>query len=151
MNRKYIICLTEEERTHLEQLLHAGTSPARTHTRARILLLSNTRPGRQRYDREIANSLMCSLGTIVNVRRRYVAGGLEAALYDQPRPGAKPKLTGELEAQLTLLACSDPPEGLARWTLRLLADQMVELGLVESISHVTVWERLKKTPSSPGK
>jgi hypothetical protein len=77
------------------------------------------------------------------VRRRFLSGGLQAALYDKGRPGAPPKFTGEVEARLTMLACSEPPEGAARWTLRLLADKMVELGYVESISHVTVGELLK--------
>ncbi len=88
--------------------------------------------------------------TIIRTRRRYVLEGLEAALYDKPRPGAKPKITGDVEAQLTLLACSTPPEGKARWTLQLLADKLVELQLVESISDVAVMHRLKKTSSNPG-
>jgi len=71
-------------------------------------------------------------------------GGVPAALYDKGWPGAPPRFTGEVQAQLTMLACSDPPEGAARWTLRLLADKMVELGYVDSISHVTVGEILKK-------
>ena len=93
---------------------------------------------------------MCYKRTVGNVRRRFHEGGLQAALYDKPRPGAEPKFTGEVEAQLTVLACSDPPEGRARWTLRLLASQMIELGYVDYISHVTVRELLKKTNSSLG-
>jgi len=85
-----------------------------------------------------------------NVRRRYVEGGLSAALNDKGWPGAKPKLTGELEAKLVLLACSEPPKGYARWTLRLLADQMIELGYIDDVSHVTVREWLKKTNLSLG-
>ena len=84
------------------------------------------------------------------MRRRFLTGGLPSALYDKGWPGAKPKFTGEVEAKLTMLACSDPPDGAARWTLRLLADRMVELGYVDSISHVTVRELLKKTNSSRG-
>jgi transposase len=87
---------------------------------------------------------------VQNVRHRFQQAGLKAALYDQPRPGQKPKLTGELEAQLTLLACSQPPEGHAHWTLRLLADQLIELDYIEYVSHVTVGEWLKKTHSSLG-
>jgi transposase len=93
---------------------------------------------------------LCSTSTVRNIRRRFVAGGLPAALNDKGWPGATPKFTGEVEAQLTMLACSDPPEGAARWTLRLLADQMIELGYVEYISHVTVRELLKKTGLSLG-
>ena len=151
MNRQNTVRLPDADRLHLENLIHSGSAPARTQTRARILLLTDASSGSQRTDQEIARALLCSQGTIVNVRRRYVQEGLDAALYDKPRPGAKPKLTGDLEAQLTVLACSDPPEGSARWTLRLLADRMVELGLVESISYVTVGERMKKTRSSPGR
>jgi hypothetical protein len=85
------------------------------------------------------------------MRRRYNAGGLPLALNDKGWPGAVPKLTGEVEAKLTMLACSEPPAGHARWTLRLLADQMVELGYIDEVSHVTVREWLKKTNSSLGK
>ena len=142
--------LGAEERQGLEQLICAGTTAARTQTRARILLLSDRRPGQKRTDAEVAAALLCSKGTVANVRRRFLAGGLRAALYDKPRPGQKPKVTGDVEARLTMLACSTPPAGHARWTLRLLADRMVELGYIEYISHVTVGEVLKKTRSSRG-
>ena len=79
-----------------------------------------------------------------NVRRRFLSGGLQAALSDKGWPGASPKFTGEVEAKLVMFACSEPPEGAARWTLRLLADKMVELHSVDSMSHVTVGEILKK-------
>lgn len=85
-----------------------------------------------------------------NIRRRYLEGGLPLALTDKGWPGAQPKLTGEVEANLTLLACSRPPTGHARWTLRLLAEQMVELGYVDEVSHVTIREWLKKANSSLG-
>ena len=78
-------------------------------------------------------------------------GGLETALNDKPRPGRMPKLTGDAEARLVLLACSQPPEGRTRWTLKLLAEQLVELGLVDSISEVAVYKRLKKTNLNPGR
>lgn len=151
MNRQHIVRLPDIERLHLETLIHSGQAPARTQTRARILLLTDQRQGTKRPDRQIAEALLCSLGTVQNVRRRYGQGGLDTALYDQARLGRAPKITGDLEAQLTVLACSDPPQGQARWTVRLLAGRMVELGLVESLSHDTVWQRLKKTSSSPGK
>jgi len=93
---------------------------------------------------------MCSPSTVANVRHRFNRAGLQAALYDKPRPGQKPKVTGEVEARLVMLACSDPPPGHTRWSLRLLADQMVELEIVDSISHVTVGQVLKKTKSSRG-
>ena len=87
---------------------------------------------------------MGSLATVANIRQRCQKEGMEAALYDKPRPGRAPKITGDLEAQMTVLACSDPPEGAARGTVRLLADQRVEVGLVESIHYTTVGQRLKK-------
>lgn len=142
--------LTEEQRTQLEQLIRTGDALARSNTRARILLLSDRSQGQKRTDQEVADAVMCSHSTVGNVRRRFLAGGLQTALYDKGWPGAKPKFTGEVEAKLTMLACSKPPEGAARWTLRLLADQMIELGYVDTISHVTVGELLKKTNSSPG-
>ena len=150
MSKKTRTELSDEERTELEQLLRSGTLRARTNTRARILLLSDRSQGQKRTDDEVAKAVMCCSGTVKNVRRRYLAGGLRRALDDKGWPGAKPKLNGEIEAQLTMLACSDPPAGHARWTLRLLADQMVELGYVDAVSHVTIGEWLKKTRSSPG-
>jgi transposase len=98
----------------------------------------------------VAEAVLCSQGTVVGVRRRFVEEGWSAALYDKPRPGQAPKITGEIEAQLVMLACSDAPAGQARWTLRLLAEHLVELTELESISHVAVGERLKKMNLSPG-
>lgn len=128
----------------LEQLIRSGSTSARTNTRARILLLSDRSQGQKRTDQEVADAVLCSKGTVRNVRQRFLQGGLQAALYDKGWPGAPPKFTGEVETKLTMLACSDPPAGAARWTLRLLANKMVELGYVDSISHVTVRELLKK-------
>jgi transposase len=150
MGKHIHINLSDEQRQELEHLIRTGNAPARTYTRARILLLTDRSQGQKRTDGEVAAALLCSQGTVANVRRRFHAGGLAAALYDKPRPGAQPKFTGEMEAKLTMLACSDPPAGHARWTLRLLAEQMIELGYVEYISHVTVGERLKKTNLSLG-
>ena len=150
MSKRLTIQLNEDERQELEQLISKGESPARVQRRARILLLSDRNQEQTLGTGQTAKAVMCSSGTVCNVKRRYLSGGLPEALYDKPRPGAKPKITGEVEAHLIALACSDPPAGQARWTLRLLADQMVELELVESISHVAVGEVLKKTNSSPG-
>ncbi len=94
---------------------------------------------------------MVSQGTVLNIKRRYFAGQLERALYDLPRPGGVPKIDGEVEARLIMLACSEPPAGHARWTLRLLAQELVSLELVDSISHVAVGNVLKKTPSNRGR
>ena len=145
------IYLKDDERVELEQLIKSGTHSARVIARARILLLLDRSQGKQRKIREVVEAAMVSQGTVSNVKRRYLAGGIDRALYDLPRPGAKPKVDGAVEAQLIALVCSDPPAGYARWTLRLLADRLVALEVVESISHVTVGEVLKKTNSSPGK
>ena len=150
MTTKYYIHLSKEDRQELETLIRSGESSARTQTRARILLLTDENQKKKKRAEEIASVLMCSLPTITNIRRKFVEGGLENALYDQMRPGAIPKITGEVEAQLTLLACSAPPEGRSRWTLQLLADKLVELKLVDSISDVAVMHRLKKMNLSLG-
>lgn len=93
----------------------------------------------------------CNASTVGDICRRFVIGGLETALNDKPRPGRVPKLNGDAEARLVLLACSQPPQGRTRWTLKLLAEQLVELGLVDSISEVAVYKRLKKTNLNPGR
>lgn len=144
------IFLTDEQRRDLNTLTKSGSSSARTQTRARILLLSDRSEGETRIQQEISDALSCSKSTVSNVRRRFVSEGLEAALTEKPRPGQRPKLDGEAEARLIVLACSDAPEGRAAWSLRLLADKMVELGICESLSHTTVGETLKKTRSNPG-
>ncbi len=128
----------------LEHLIRSGTALARTLTKARILLLTDSSLGHHRTDVDIAATLQVSRPTIRRVRQRCLADGVEAAVQDRPRSGKPPKITGEIEAQLIVLACSDPPEGHSQWTLRLLADRMVTLGYVESLSHVAVGNRLKK-------
>jgi len=150
MTTKYHIRLTKEDCQELETLTHSGESSARTQTRARILLLTDESQNKKKGTKEIASALLCSFPTITNIRKKFVEGGLENALYDKPRPGAIPKITGEIEAQLTMLACSAPPEGRVRWTLQMLADKLVELKLVDSISDVAVMKRLKKMNLSLG-
>ena len=147
---KHII-LTKEERTELSQLIKSGKHSARVLGRARILLLLDRSQGEKRKLQDIADTMLTSIGTVSNVKRRYLKGDLDHGLYDRPRPGAKPKIDGEVEAHLIALVCSDPPTGYERWTLRLLADKLVELELVESLSHVAVRDALKKTNSSLGK
>ena len=139
-----------EQRQELEKLINSGHAPARSQSRARILLLLDRSQGQRRRDKEVAEAVMCSQSRVVDIRQRFVEEGLESALYDKPRPGQKPKITGDIEAQLVMLACSQAPEGHSRWTLRLLADRLVELSELESISHVAIGERLKKTTLSPG-
>lgn len=150
MSTHVTVALTPTERTQLDKLIRTGRSRARTQTKARILLLTDRSQGQQRTDDEIAGVLGVSKPTIIRTRRRFVLEGLDAALYDRPRPGAAPKITGEVEAHLTLLACSDAPAGHARWTLHMLADKLVELQLVDSISTVAIHTRLKKTACNRG-
>lgn len=138
-------------RAHLEQLVRSGNAPARTQTRARILLMLDRSTDNFRTEADVATVLLCSVSTVGNVRARCLTEGMDAALYDKPRPGRAPKITGEIEAQITVLACSDPPKSASRWTVRLLVDQAMELGIIDSIHYATVWERLKKTKSNPGR
>ena len=145
------IYLKDKERVELEQLTKSGINSARVIGRARTLRLLDRSQGKKRTIQEVAEAAMVSQGTVSNLKKRYFEGGITGALYDKPRPGAKRKVDGEVEAHLIALACSDPPEGYSRWTLRLLAEELVALEVVESVSHVTVGEVLKKTNSSPGK
>ena len=148
MSRKTIFCvrLKEEDRAELNQYLRRGKSSARSLTRARILLLADE----GRSDDEIVEALKVSRTTVNRIRKRYCEGGLEFALHEKPRCGAPPKIDGRVEAQLTFLACSEPPEGRSKWTLRLLADKLIELEAVDSISHMSVHRLLKKTRSNRG-
>ena len=148
MARKTIFCvrLKEEEREELNQYIRRGKSSARSLTRARILLLADE----GQSDEEIIDALKASRTTIVRIRKRYFEGGLDSALNEKSRCGAPPKIDARVEAKLTGLACSDPPEGRSRWTLNLLADKLVELGEVDSISGMSVCRVLKKMKSSHG-
>lgn len=144
--KKYRVRLTERQRKVLKKLTHSGVISARKLNRAQVLVLSDeARPDGRKTDQEIADVLEISTATIVRIRRRFVQEGLEAALTEKPRPGQPRHLSGKDKAAVVALACSDPPEGYARWSLRLLADKLVELELVDSISHTSVKEVLKKT------
>ena len=135
-----IVHLNEQEREELRQYLRKGKSSARSLTRARILLLADD----GRDDDEIAETLKVSKSTIIRIRTRYCEGGLDSALHEKARSGAPSKIDGRIEAELTLLACSDPPDGRSKWTVRLLADKLVEIAVVDSISHMSVQRLLKK-------
>lgn len=150
MGKHRHIHLNADERQELEQLIKSGKHAARAISHARVLLLLDRSQGRERTLQDVADAALVSYGTVANIKKRYFAEGLASALVDKPRPGAQPKVTGEVEAQLIALACSNPPEGHARWTLRLLADKLVELEILESISHVAVGNALKKTNLSLG-
>ena len=138
------IKLSTVERSSLTSLLRRGTTPARVQTRARVLDLLH----RGHHPNEIAATFSLSVQTIFNLKRRYLAEGLDAALIDKPRSGQPCRIDGAARAKITALACSAAPAGHARWTLRLLADKAIELGFCESISHSTVKEVLKKTLSN---
>jgi len=152
VNRKYDVMLTTEQRQHLEKLISSGTAPARALTRARILLKSDASPGAPHwsYD-QICTALDVSPVTVAAARRVFVQQGLEAALHrKKPEREYEHCLDGEAEAHLIALACSQAPEGHERWTLRLLAQKMVTLQHVDSVSYETVRQVLKKTNSSLG-
>ena len=150
MSKRQDVYLTVEQRQELEEMIHKGESSARKQTRARILLLSDRSQGAKRSQAEIAEVLMCTGTTVGNIRRRFGREGLASALSEKPRPGKPPKVTGEVEAHLVALTCSQPPEGHVRWTLRLLANRLVELDMVDSISHVAIRDVLKKMNLSLG-
>jgi transposase len=150
--KKYIVSLTTEERATLEHLTRTGKAPAYKMNHARILLKADTnQEGGGWTDAAISQALDSSVATIERVRQRFVETSLEAALNRQEQQQRKPRrLDGEQEAHLIAITCGEAPEGQARWSLRLLADRMVELDYVESVSHETVRQTLKKTTSSPG-
>lgn len=140
---KYIVSLSPEERGGLQHLVEAGKTAARRLVHARILLLADSDENR---DDEIVAALGVSLRTVERVRRRLVTEGLDAAIDHRPQPPRpdKIKIRGDLEQQLIELACADPPKGRCRWTLRLLADEMVVLGRVDAVSTETVRQALKR-------
>ena len=154
--KKYRVFLNGKKRSTLKRLVNTGTEKARKITRARILLLADESPrgisrGMGKTDKEIIEALGVSARTVAATRQRFVEEDLEGALNEKPRPGRPPKLSGRDEAMLTAIACSEPPEGRARWSVRLLADKLVELDIVDSISRESVREYLKKGISSHGR
>lgn len=146
--KRYVVTLSAAERQELEGMTGAGKRSARAITHARILLLADQGehgPGWE--DRRVAESLGCGHRTVERVRERFVTEGLDAALKPKarPRPPREPVLDGAAEAKLIALACSATPDGRKAWTLRLLADKLVELEVVPAVSHETVRRTLKKT------
>ncbi len=152
MNTKYAVKLTEAERARLRTLIGQGRAAARQLTRARILLKANQGEGGPGWtDAAIAGALEVHPASVARVRREYVTAGLDAALERKAPDRAYPrKLAGAEEAHLVALACSAPPAGHGRWTLRLLANELVRLEVVESVSYETVRRALKQTGSSRG-
>jgi transposase len=151
MGKLYRVTLATAEREQLEQVLARGKADVRRLKHAQMLLKADEAAGGPAWsDARITAAFDCGTATVERVRRRFVEEGLEVALspYRTPRRRYRRKLDGEQEAQLLMLACSQPPTGRARWTLRLLADTMVELAYVETLSYETVRQTLKKTLSS---
>jgi transposase len=144
--KRYIVDLTSEERAQLEALLKRGKVGARVSARARILLHA----AEGTTDAAIAAAVRVGEATVERTRQKFVEGGLDWALRERPRPGGVRKLEGKQEAFLVATACSTPPDGQQRWTLQLLADRLVAVGLVDSISDETMRRTLQKTSSSPG-
>lgn len=149
MNKKYVVRLTAEERGQLDALVKRGKGQAFKIKHANILLVVDA-DGPAWLDEEAAEAFSCHLGTVKNVRQRFVEGGLERALERKPqaKPSRERSLDGRGEARLIALACSQAPHGRSRWTLKLLADKLVELEVVEAISDQTVRRTLKKTSCS---
>ncbi len=143
----YRVDLTDKEHIELERLTRQGKVSARKMKRAQILL----KAAMDWRDEDIMAALDTSRSTVERTRRRFVEGGLAKALNEDARPGQRRKLDGRAEAHLVALACSERPDSQARWSMRLLADKIVELGVVDSISHETVRQTLKKMGSNPGK
>ncbi len=152
MEKRYRVTLNIEERQDLQKMVSVGKAAARKLVRARILLLADQAEGGPgKSDPEITEALGCGRATIERVRKQFVEEGLETGL--QPKPSMRVyerKMDGRTEAHLIALACGAPPAGRSRWTLRLLGDQLVGLGHLESVSHETVRRTLKKTNLSLG-
>lgn len=145
MNKKYIVRLTGEERAQLQEIVSKGKAAAYKIKHAHVLLKANAHEANW-SDEQIAEALSTTPNTVRNVRQRFVEHGLEAALGRKKRtiPPRKKSLDGHQEARLIALRCSEPPTGYARWTLHLLADKLVELHVVDTISHETIRQTLKK-------
>lgn len=138
---KYRVTLTEKEKAELEGFIHKGKSPARSQTRARIML----KAAEGKKDGEIMEALSVSIDMVGHTRKRCVEEGVMTALYDRPRPGAEPKLTDKQSAYIIALACTPAPTGHDHWTLRLLSDKVVELGFASACSYELIRRLLKKT------
>jgi hypothetical protein len=148
--KKYLVTLTADEREQLAGMIAAGRAAARKLTHARILLKADSADGGPAWtDDRIADAVEVSTDTVARVRQRFVEQGLEAALVrkKQDKPSRERVLDGAAEARLLAIACSDPPDERTAWTLRMLADKLVELEVVETVSTETVRRAMKKTSS----
>ncbi len=142
--KRQIIQLSKTEQSSLTQILTKKETSAREQTRARVLDLL----ARKEHPDKVANLLKVGIATVYNLQKRFLEEGFQATLAEKPRSGKPPRIKPEQKAKITALACSDAPAGYARWTLRRLADKAVEIGYIESVSHMEVSRILKKTLSS---
>jgi len=144
---KYRVILTARERNKLIKIISKGTASAKSIMHANVLLTADEGNAKKQSEKEIANLFHINSQTVHTIRKTYATEGLEAALGRKRRktPPIQPKITGDVEAKIIALSCSEPPEGRSKWTLRLLADKVVELQIVENISHESVYRLLKKT------
>lgn len=142
---KHPIKLEEQERDFLNKHIRSGNWTPRQVTRARILLLADIDGPHQYIDKKISKELQCSQATVFNTRKRFsLQGSIEDTLFDKPRPGRPKLVDGVIDAHMTTIACSTPPEGHAKWTLRMIKNRLITLEVVEKISHMTVGRALKK-------
>ncbi|GAX45353.1 transposase [Tolypothrix sp. NIES-4075] len=146
MAKKYIVNLSEDEVSQLRTVIKTGKRKARIITRVHILLMANE----GKTDKTIAEALRVHVSTVERTREEFVFGGLDLILSDRPHPPKPCKLDGRQEAFLIATACSEPPEGRVRWTMQLLADRLISINMVDSISDETVRQTLKKTKLSRG-
>lgn len=142
----YLVALSDDERQELHALIHGGTARARLVNRAQILLHADEGKG----DKEIAAALHTSASTVWRIRKRFTEDGVQGALHEVVRPGGARKLTGEQAAYVVALSCSTPPAGRKDWTMQLLADKVIALGIAETISDETIRRTLKRGASNPG-
>lgn len=144
--KKYSIILTDQERQQLKKIVKCGTSPAKAILRANIILLLDESTGKHMSINEIADALNTTSTTVMNVKKAYCKKGTHDTITRKKRskPPVEAKITGEVEAKIIALSCSEPPAGFSRWTLRLMADKSVELGIIDQISYVSVSNVLKK-------
>ena len=144
--KKYIVRLEEEERSQLQSIIRKGKSSAHLNKKARILLKADQNQDQWLDDIKVASSVDVSVSTVERLRKKFVEEGFEACLKPSSRksPAHNLKLDGELEAQIATIACSSPPKGRSRWTLRMIADQLVTLNYIDEVSISTVARGLKK-------
>ena len=143
---KYRVILSDKERSKLAGIISKGTASAKSIMHAHVLLAADESKGRKRSEKEIASLFLVNPQTVHTIRKTYATEGLDAAIGRKKRqtPPIQPKITGDVEAKIIALSCSEPPEGRSRWTVRLLANRVVELQIIDNISHESVFRLLKK-------